>query len=128
MLFFRDYRAQHTKSSEEAKELADTRFRIQSIEIYMRLRKQEQVLGRKLESLRFSEDLETKIARGTSRLSEELLTLVNPTDERRALTKQQRRRILDRVAEMQGLLEETSRELESRLAEGDIARWFNASA
>ncbi len=120
----RNYRESHVRLDSHSRELAEIEFRFRAIGLYTNLHDHAGSLRSRLTETRFSEDLEERLSRGVASLSEDLVNAVSPTVPYRELTEEQRARVGDRLEELEGLIGMTMKELDQRIHETDITKWF----
>ena len=118
------YRQSHVLLESRSRELAEIEFRLRAIRLYTNLHDQAGSLRSRLTETQFSKDLDEGLSRGAASLSKDLVYAVSPTDPYRELTEEQRARVADRLEEFEGLIESTMKELDQRIHESDVSKWF----
>ena len=119
-----DYRDSHNQLDSRSRELGNIEFRLRATKLYATLLDQAGLLGSRLAETHFSKDLENDLREGIASLSDDLAKAVTLADTTRELTSEERARVADRLAELEGLITETINELNQRVQETDITKWF----
>ena len=123
-LMSHDYRDSHNQLDSRSRELGNIEFRLRATKLYATLLDQAGLLGSRLAETHFSKDLENDLREGIASLSDDLAKAVTLADTTRELTSEERARVADRLAELEGLITETINELDQRVQETDITKWF----